>query len=31
VAALENGLLRVHVPRIADRRGAAHPIPVIRP
>jgi HSP20 family protein len=31
VASLENGLLRVHVPRIADRRGAAHPIPVIRP
>lgn len=30
VATLDNGLLRVHVPRIEDRRGSAHPIPVIR-
>lgn len=31
VATLENGLLQVHVPRIEDRRGSAHSIPVIRP
>ena len=31
VATLANGVLQIHVPRIADRRGSAHPIPVIRP
>jgi HSP20 family protein len=31
VATLDNGVLQIHVPRIEDRRGGAHSIPVIRP
>ncbi len=31
VAVLENGVLQISVPRIEDRRGGAHKIPVIRP
>lgn len=31
VATLANGVLQVHVPRIEDRRGSPHTIPVIRP
>lgn len=30
VATLANGVLQIHVPRIEDRRGSAHTIPVIR-
>ncbi|MCK6571947.1 Hsp20/alpha crystallin family protein [Myxococcota bacterium] len=31
VACLGNGVLQISVPRIEDRRGGAHKIPVIRP